>query len=627
MSLKLIYDIEPLNVYSLKYEKCTNPNKIILVKKFLDKFSENNNINKINNFIKYNNDGEILYILLNMISFPLLIRWYYETNILKYYWSNELINNIINSNKKNLKIHYLNNEFHLIKMNLIKLNNQYNLNFNFTDKILKKRYQIIIDFIKEKLDDIIQLEQLNVNFGSDFVRLIGSNDFDSLINSEFSISLYFADDIKFKQKVKLNLNIPYYTIKKDNVLFKFYMYTYDFSQLISFREDALFNSDKEIYCNSYFYQNMDFNQNLTIKDNPIELYSIKLQSYKIKEDISTCYICKKYYNDSIYIENYENLCVECGIENFYNLNLRADLNGLTFLVTGGRVKIGYVTALKLLRNGASVIATTRYPNFAMSNYQSESDYDKWKEKLIIMECDFTKLKEIYSLLDILKEYKINGIINNACQTIKQSKDYYDTVNLIETELKANIIQNNSIQLYKSDRTILMNTIYNNSIQLYNTGKTIFKDIKDNLKESSWTQKIEEVTQEEIVEATLINQVVPTLLINKLKPNLIKPKFIINVTSLEGMFNHVKTDKHLHTNMCKAAMNMMIRTLNEDSDKDLYVYAINPGYVSGVLPQNHKYQVPLEDGASRITYPIIKHMNGETLGKEYLLMSNYKPTPW
>jgi hypothetical protein len=204
MSVKLIYDIEPLNVYSLKYEKCTNPNKIILVKNFLDKFSENNNINKINNFIKYNNDGEILYILLNMISFPLLIRWYYETNILKYYWSDNILNNIINSNKKNLKIHYLNNEFHLIKMNLIKLNNQYNLNFNFTDKILKKRYQIIMDFIKEKLDDIIQLEQLNVNFGSDFVRLIGSNDFDSLINSEFSISLYFADDIKFKQKVKLN---------------------------------------------------------------------------------------------------------------------------------------------------------------------------------------------------------------------------------------------------------------------------------------------------------------------------------------------------------------------------------------------------------------------------------------
>jgi hypothetical protein len=305
---------------------------------------------------------------------------------------------------------------------------------------------------------------------------------------------------------------------------------------------------------------MDFNQNLTIKDNPIELYSIKLQSYKIKEDISTCYICKKYYNDSIYIENYENLCVECGIENFNKVNIKADLNGLTFLIT-------------------------------------------------------------------VKGYKINGIINNACHTIKQSKDYYDAVNLIETELKANIIQNNSIQLYKEDRSILMNTIYNNSIQLYNTGKTIFKDIKDNLKESSWTQKIEEISQEEIVEATLINQVVPTLLINKLKPNLIKPKFIINVTSLEGMFNHVKTDKHLHTNMCKAAMNMMIRTLNEDSDKDLYVYAINPGYVSGVLPQNHKYQVPLEDGASRITYPIIKHMNGETLGKEYLLMSNYKPTPW
>ena len=156
-------------------------------------------------------------------------------------------------------------------------------------------------------------------------------------------------------------------------------------------------------------------------------------------------------------------------------------------------------------------------------------------------------------------------------------------------------------------------------------KTVFKDVRDNLKESSWNQKIDEISHEEIVEATLINQVVPTLLINKLKPRLIKPKFIINVTSLEGIFNNnSKTDKHIHTNMCKAAMNMMIRSLSEDLDKDLYVYAINPGYVSGVLPQNDKYQVPLEDGASRITYPIIKHIIGESLGKEYTLMSNYKP---
>ena len=162
-----------------------------------------------------------------------------------------------------------------------------------------------------------------------------------------------------------------------------------------------------------------------------EMYEIKLKnisepSGKNIHSCNCCYICRKYYNPNVYIENYSNLCIECGFDSYSNLNLQADLKNLTFVVTGGRVKIGYATALKLLRNNATVIVTTRYPNFAMSNYQSEPDYIEWKDRLTIMECDFTKLKEIYSLVDVLSEYKINGIINNACQTIKQSKQYYRT---------------------------------------------------------------------------------------------------------------------------------------------------------------------------------------------------------
>jgi NAD(P)-dependent dehydrogenase (short-subunit alcohol dehydrogenase family) len=157
--------------------------------------------------------------------------------------------------------------------------------------------------------------------------------------------------------------------------------------------------------------------------------------------------------------------------------------------------------------------------------------------------------------------------------------------------------------------------------------SIFKDLKDVQHDSSWDKKIDEITPEEIVECTLINQIVPTLIINKLKHRLTKPKFIINVTSFEGSFNYNKNDKHIHTNMCKTAMNMMIRTLHEDSDKDLNVYAINPGFVSGICPQLDKYPVGLEDGSTRILYPIIKYHLGEPLDKSIMIMQNYKKTDW
>lgn len=625
MNYKLIYDIEPLNIYKLNYTKCTNPIKINLVKKLLEK---NLTINKITNFIKYYKDGEIFYILLNMINFPLLIEWYYETNILKYYWSDSIIYNLIKSNRNKLKISYFNNG--PLKDHLINLNNQFNLNFNYTDTLLKKKYEYIMNIIETKLCLYAELPY-KFNFGEDFVSLLGSNNYKDYLNSDLTITIYSENDIKFKNKTLLKQKIPYYYLKIDNIIFKIFMYKYDFNFIMAFKENSLITTEKEIYSNAEFYQNMNFKEKEDIHSyKDIEIYEIKLKNIVNPSDqnINSCYICKKFYDKSVYIENYENLCIECGIESHSNLNLRADLNGLVFLITGGRVKIGYGTALKLLRNGATIIVTTRYPNFAMSNYQSEPDYNEWKDKLTIMECDFTKLKEIYSLVDILSEYKINGIINNACQTIRQSKQYYQTVGEIETNLKENIIHNNlQIKMYKSNRCILKDTVYNQLVLNMNLNsiKTVFRDIRDNLKESSWDQKIDEISHEEIVEATLINQVVPTLLINKLKPRLVSPKFIINVTSLEGIFNSKsKTDKHIHTNMCKAAMNMMIRSLAEDPDKDLHVYAINPGYVSGVLPQNDKYQVPLEDGASRICYPIIRHMKGETLGKEYTLMSNYKP---
>ena len=273
----------------------------------------------------------------------------------------------------------------------------------------------------------------------------------------------------------------------------------------------------------------------------------------------------------------------------------------------------------------------------MKNYQTESDYEKWKNHLVIIQCNFTKLEEIYSMLKLLDSYNFNGIINNACQTIKASSFYYDTIEKIESSIENDMIENNESilesQLVSYNKTtahvVLNNTIYNTEITKFTLNSKInaFKDLQDIPHSNSWDKTIDEISPEEIVECTLINQLVPTLLINKLKPKLQSPKFIINVTSFEGSFHHNKNDKHAHTNMCKSSMNMLIRTLSESSDKDLHVYAINPGYVRGVCPQLSKYIISLDDGASRIIYPIVRFKLGHQLTKDYTLMHNYKTADW
>jgi len=65
---------------------------------------------------------------------------------------------------------------------------------------------------------------------------------------------------------------------------------------------------------------------------------------------------------------YDCLCFICGDFNFLKRNQKADLTGLIALVTGARIKIGFEIAIKLLRDGATVIATTRFWKDAFLRY-------------------------------------------------------------------------------------------------------------------------------------------------------------------------------------------------------------------------------------------------------------------
>ena len=91
-----------------------------------------------------------------------------------------------------------------------------------------------------------------------------------------------------------------------------------------------------------------------------------------------CYCCKAPFSELHHF--YAALCPACASLNFQKRTQTADLRGRGALVTGARVKIGFRVALKLLRAGATVVATSRFPADAAARYASEPDAEQWRKE-------------------------------------------------------------------------------------------------------------------------------------------------------------------------------------------------------------------------------------------------------
>lgn len=64
------------------------------------------------------------------------------------------------------------------------------------------------------------------------------------------------------------------------------------------------------------------------------------------------------------------MCLDCGNFNEARRNAKKpDLTGKIAIVTGGRIKIGYLTTLLLLRSGCEVHVTSRFPKDALQRYK------------------------------------------------------------------------------------------------------------------------------------------------------------------------------------------------------------------------------------------------------------------
>ena len=145
-----------------------------------------------------------------------------------------------------------------------------------------------------------------------------------------------------------------------------------------------------------------------------------------------CYVCKAKYSRVHHF--YDQLCPDCADFNFIKRTESADLRGRVALLTGGRVKIGYQAGLKLLRAGASLIVTTRFPRDSAARYAAEPDFGEWSDRLEVFGLDLRHTPSVEAFCQQLLESRerLDFIINNACQTVRRPPGFYSHMMAAET---------------------------------------------------------------------------------------------------------------------------------------------------------------------------------------------------
>lgn len=403
------------------------------------------------------------------------------------------------------------------------------------------------------------------------------------------------------------------------------------------------------------------------------------------EFLPRCYMCRSRINPAETLAERPRCCQSCEELNRQKREQRADLSGKVAIVTGGRVNIGFATALRLLRLGAEVAVTTRFPRACLRRFSAEKDANVWLGRLWVFGVDFRIVPHVVALAEQLKArfQRLDILVNNAAQTLRPPSSAFKELVLAEAEpLEPHL----ELRLVRpADPEVLQKLIQGEPGPLampdaavassgsggYPSPATVAQE------PSSWTAKLGEISWVESLEVQLVNVQAPFILLGTLKPlltdrsaedpgedfpgdllagdpparnlstNAVRRKkealarrmrFVINVTSQEGQFrsSSSKGPAHPHTNMAKASLNMLTCSVADELARaGVVVVSVDTGWISQMKPEHYIAAEPhlltsppltAEDGAARVLDPIISALNGGPVSTGCVLR-NFEPMEW